>query len=85
MHDCLKMYFEVCRHHEQLDCTFSLLNVYENYILCILFNFLALIYQPYIAGLGCDRAFCGAYWCSQGVNSSQHNPICDQETFKMVR
>jgi E3 ubiquitin-protein ligase CHFR len=35
--------------------------------------------------LGCDRAFCGAYWCSQGVNSSQHNPICDQETFKMVR
>uniref|UniRef100_A0A0D3HIU6 E3 ubiquitin-protein ligase CHFR cysteine rich domain-containing protein n=1 Tax=Oryza barthii TaxID=65489 RepID=A0A0D3HIU6_9ORYZ len=34
--------------------------------------------------LGCDRAFCGAYWCSQGVNSSQHNPICDQETFKMI-
>ncbi|XP_015697791.1 uncharacterized protein LOC102720372 isoform X6 [Oryza brachyantha] len=35
-------------------------------------------------GLGCDRAFCGAYWCSLGVSSSQHNPICDQETFKMI-
>ncbi|KAL5203603.1 hypothetical protein ABZP36_008474 [Zizania latifolia] len=34
--------------------------------------------------LGCDRAFCGAYWCSQGVSSSQLNPICDQETFKMI-
>ncbi|XP_015697789.1 E3 ubiquitin-protein ligase CHFR isoform X4 [Oryza brachyantha] len=34
--------------------------------------------------LGCDRAFCGAYWCSLGVSSSQHNPICDQETFKMI-
>ncbi|TVT96816.1 hypothetical protein EJB05_57955 [Eragrostis curvula] len=34
--------------------------------------------------LGCDRAFCGAYWSSQGVNSSQCNLICNQETFKMI-
>ncbi|KAF0895781.1 hypothetical protein E2562_016514 [Oryza meyeriana var. granulata] len=33
---------------------------------------------------GCDRTFCGAYWFSQGVSSSQHNLICDQETFKMI-
>ncbi|KAL6658446.1 hypothetical protein ACP70R_004032 [Stipagrostis hirtigluma subsp. patula] len=34
--------------------------------------------------LGCDRAFCGAYWCSQGVNSSHCNLICNQETFRMI-
>ncbi|CAL4989235.1 unnamed protein product [Urochloa decumbens] len=34
--------------------------------------------------LGCDKAFCGAYWCSQGVNSSHCNLICNQETFKMI-
>ncbi|KAL6870784.1 hypothetical protein ACP4OV_014632 [Aristida adscensionis] len=34
--------------------------------------------------LGCDRAFCGAYWSSQGVNSSHCNQICNQETFKMI-
>ncbi|KAG8088866.1 hypothetical protein GUJ93_ZPchr0011g28015 [Zizania palustris] len=34
--------------------------------------------------LGCDMAFCGAYWCSQGMSSNQHNKICDQETFKMI-
>ncbi|KAK3118123.1 hypothetical protein QOZ80_9BG0694570 [Eleusine coracana subsp. coracana] len=34
--------------------------------------------------LGCDRAFCGAYWSLQGVHSNQLNPICNQETFKMI-
>ncbi|RLM58057.1 E3 ubiquitin-protein ligase CHFR [Panicum miliaceum] len=34
--------------------------------------------------LGCDKAFCGSYWCSQGVNSSHCNLICSQETFKMI-
>jgi E3 ubiquitin-protein ligase CHFR len=34
--------------------------------------------------LGCDNAFCGSYWCSQGVNSSHCNLICSQETFKMI-
>ncbi|CAN6380765.1 unnamed protein product [Urochloa humidicola] len=34
--------------------------------------------------LGCDKAFCVAYWCSQGVNSSHCNLICNQETFKMI-
>ncbi|WVZ53999.1 hypothetical protein U9M48_004874 [Paspalum notatum var. saurae] len=34
--------------------------------------------------LGCDRAFCGAYWSSQGVNSSHCNLICNQETFNMI-
>ncbi|CAO2143451.1 unnamed protein product [Urochloa humidicola] len=34
--------------------------------------------------LGCDKAFCGAYWCSLGVNSSHCNLICNQETFKMI-
>jgi len=34
--------------------------------------------------LGCDKAFCGAYWCSQGVNSSHCNLICNQDTFKSI-
>nr|CAB3489299.1 unnamed protein product [Digitaria exilis] len=34
--------------------------------------------------LGCDKSFCGAYWCSQGVNSSHCSLICNQETFKMI-
>jgi len=33
---------------------------------------------------GCDKAFCGSYWCSQGVDSSHCNLICSQETFKMI-
>lgn len=34
--------------------------------------------------LGCDRAFCGAYWYSQGVNSSHCSRICNQETFRRI-
>ncbi|KAM3311561.1 hypothetical protein ACQJBY_031914 [Aegilops geniculata] len=34
--------------------------------------------------LGCDGSFCGAYWYSQGVNSSHCNLICNQETFRMI-
>lgn len=35
-------------------------------------------------GLGCDKAFCGAYWHSQGVDSTDSHPACDQETLKPV-
>lgn len=35
-------------------------------------------------GLGCDRAFCAAYWHSQGVNGSNLHPLCSPETFKPV-
>ncbi|URE11760.1 Zinc finger, C3HC4 type (RING finger) [Musa troglodytarum] len=32
--------------------------------------------------LGCDRAFCGAYWTAQGVDAREFNMICHHETFK---
>ncbi|OAY79398.1 E3 ubiquitin-protein ligase CHFR, partial [Ananas comosus] len=34
--------------------------------------------------LGCDRAFCAAYWCSQGVDSSEFDLICHRDTFKPI-
>lgn len=34
--------------------------------------------------LGCDRAFCAAYWPSQGVNGSNSHPLCSPETFKPI-
>ncbi|AQK58565.1 Putative RING zinc finger domain superfamily protein [Zea mays] len=34
--------------------------------------------------LGCDKAFCGAYWYSQGVSSSHCNLICNQDTLKSI-
>ncbi|XP_009406092.2 uncharacterized protein LOC103989071 isoform X1 [Musa acuminata AAA Group] len=34
--------------------------------------------------LGCDRAFCGAYWAAQGVDAREFNMICHHETFKPV-
>ncbi|KAM3358083.1 E3 ubiquitin-protein ligase CHFR isoform X1 [Capsicum galapagoense] len=34
--------------------------------------------------LGCDRAFCAAYWHSQGVNGSNLHPLCSPETFKPI-
>ncbi|KAJ8528778.1 hypothetical protein K7X08_030422 [Anisodus acutangulus] len=34
--------------------------------------------------LGCDRAFCAAYWHSQGVNGSNSHPLCSRETFKPI-
>ncbi|KAL3341685.1 hypothetical protein AABB24_025949 [Solanum stoloniferum] len=34
--------------------------------------------------LGCDRAFCAAYWHSQGVNGSNSHPLCSPETFKPI-
>ncbi|KAK2977895.1 hypothetical protein RJ640_022686 [Escallonia rubra] len=34
--------------------------------------------------LGCDRAFCGAYWHAQTVNRSDSHPICHHETFKPI-
>ncbi|KAL8126544.1 hypothetical protein AgCh_013716 [Apium graveolens] len=35
-------------------------------------------------GIGCDRAFCGAYWHSQGVNGIASHPVCGQETLKPI-
>ncbi|KAI8539473.1 hypothetical protein RHMOL_Rhmol09G0186000 [Rhododendron molle] len=35
-------------------------------------------------GLGCNRAFCGAYWCAQSVTESNSNPVCGPETFKTI-
>ncbi|KAI3917288.1 hypothetical protein MKX01_000065 [Papaver californicum] len=34
--------------------------------------------------LGCDRAYCGAYWLSQGVATSNSHTMCSPETFKPV-
>lgn len=34
--------------------------------------------------VGCDRAFCGAYWVAQGVDTSDFNTICSPETFKPI-
>lgn len=47
-------------------------------------TFLVPNYPTLFTGLGCDKAFCGAYWCSQGVNSSHCNLICNQDIFKSV-
>ncbi|KAK9231584.1 hypothetical protein WN943_021822 [Citrus x changshan-huyou] len=35
-------------------------------------------------GLGCDRAFCGAYWHAQMVARSDSQPMCSHETFKPI-
>ncbi|KAK4338833.1 hypothetical protein RND71_040295 [Anisodus tanguticus] len=35
-------------------------------------------------GLGCDRAFCAAYWHSQGVSGSNSHPLCSREMFKPI-
>lgn len=37
-----------------------------------------------LAGLGCSRTFCGAYWTAQGLDARQFNVICPEETFKPV-
>ncbi|KAF8011739.1 hypothetical protein BT93_I0013 [Corymbia citriodora subsp. variegata] len=35
-------------------------------------------------GLGCNRAFCGAYWHSQGVARIDSHPLCLYDTFKPI-
>lgn len=35
-------------------------------------------------GIGCDRAFCGAYWNSQQVTRSDSFHMCAFDTFKPV-
>lgn len=35
-------------------------------------------------GLGCDRAFCGAYWHAMRAAGSDVYPVCNQETLKPV-
>lgn len=39
---------------------------------------------PNLTGLGCDRAFCGAYWHTQGFGGSDSHPVCSRETLKPV-
>ncbi|XP_075514709.1 uncharacterized protein LOC142549580 isoform X1 [Primulina tabacum] len=34
--------------------------------------------------LGCDRAFCGAYWHSLGVTGSDIHPVCSLEILKPI-
>ncbi|CAA2969457.1 E3 ubiquitin- ligase CHFR isoform X1 [Olea europaea subsp. europaea] len=34
--------------------------------------------------LGCDRAFCGAYWHALGVAGSNDHPVCTGETLKPI-
>ncbi|KAL5753441.1 hypothetical protein ACOSP7_023621 [Xanthoceras sorbifolium] len=34
--------------------------------------------------LGCDRAFCGAYWHAQTITRSDFHPMCSPETFKPI-
>lgn len=38
----------------------------------------------FTAGVGCDRAFCGAYWHAQGVSRIPNNPICSSNSLKAV-
>ncbi|KAL9264709.1 hypothetical protein AKJ16_DCAP15098, partial [Drosera capensis] len=32
--------------------------------------------------IGCDRAFCGAYWHDLGVSADDNYPLCNPDTFK---
>lgn len=41
-------------------------------------------FSSLLAGLGCDRAFCSAYWHVQSLTRSDFHPICSPETFKPV-
>ncbi|KAK1299858.1 hypothetical protein QJS10_CPB13g01226 [Acorus calamus] len=34
--------------------------------------------------LGCDRAFCGAYWQAHGVDATTFGPVCSPQTFKSI-
>ncbi|KAK9293319.1 hypothetical protein L1049_021311 [Liquidambar formosana] len=34
--------------------------------------------------LGCDRAFCGAYWHAQRVAGNNSHPVCSRETFRPI-
>ncbi|CAL5321955.1 unnamed protein product [Camellia sinensis] len=34
--------------------------------------------------LGCDRAFCGAYWRAQSVFESDSHPVCSREALKPI-
>lgn len=34
--------------------------------------------------IGCDRAFCGAYWHAQRVSGIDSHPMCSQETLKPI-
>ncbi|XP_057471703.1 uncharacterized protein LOC130760424 isoform X2 [Actinidia eriantha] len=34
--------------------------------------------------LGCDRAFCGAYWHAQRVTESNSHPVCSHEMFETI-
>nr|XP_023897488.1 E3 ubiquitin-protein ligase CHFR [Quercus suber] len=34
--------------------------------------------------VGCDRAFCGAYWQAQRLTRSDFHPVCSRETFKPI-
>ncbi|XP_068311957.1 uncharacterized protein [Pyrus communis] len=34
--------------------------------------------------LGCDKAFCGAYWHAQGIAQSDSHRMCGRETFKPI-
>ncbi|XP_065873581.1 uncharacterized protein [Euphorbia lathyris] len=34
--------------------------------------------------LGCDRAFCGAYWRAQGVTGSDSHMVCSYDNFKPI-
>lgn len=45
--------------------------------------FILLKASPF-TGLGCDRAFCGAYWHAMGVVRSDVYPVCSHETLKPV-
>lgn len=38
----------------------------------------------FLAGVGCDRSFCGAYWHAQRVTGSDSYHICSPDTFKPV-
>ncbi|KAL8473401.1 hypothetical protein ACS0TY_030295 [Phlomoides rotata] len=35
-------------------------------------------------GVGCDRAFCGAYWHAMGITHFGAYPVCSHETLKPI-
>ncbi|KAK9691701.1 hypothetical protein RND81_09G213200 [Saponaria officinalis] len=34
--------------------------------------------------IGCDRAFCAAYWHTQGVPRTEHHSMCNVDSFKRI-
>lgn len=47
-------------------------------------SFFLMFYSFYLAGLGCNKSFCAAYWQTQDVKPDSIHTMCNGETFKPV-